>query len=153
MTVLAVPLIEDDLDRVLSNCWETSKRELRRFGIQDPMAVESVLANRPPEQAYALKVGDEPIAVFGVWRDDEARYSTWFVGTPAFERHGAAATLVIGQLFRAELKKHPGATVFLTTTVDTSEARRWFGLLGFAEIGRTAPFVKWGRVAASAAAA
>lgn len=153
MTVEAVPLTPEDLDVVLANCWDVSKRELKRFGVADPLAVEGVLDARPPEYAFSLKVDGQPIAVFGVWREDEARYSTWFVGTSAFERYGAPATLVLARLFKAELAKRPGATVFLTTTVDTSESRRWFGLLGFSEIRRDPPFVKWGRMADAAAAA
>lgn len=153
MTVEAVPLDADALDAVLANCWDVSRKELARFGIADPMAVESVLERQPPEYSFALKADGEPIAVFGVWREHEMRYNTWFVAASNFARHGRSATLCMARLFKEKLAAHPGATVILTTTVDDDEARRWFGLLGFSEIRRDPPFVKWGRVAEEAVAA
>lgn len=132
----------EDIKIVVKNMWERGQRESKVYGFDNTEDIMAYLLSLSGEYGYVMKVGDEPIAVFGAARHEE-KYSTWFVATERFNEVGKQATLFLNGFIKERVKDRPDAELEMISAVEHPEAERWFAALGFALIEKDGLFSKY----------
>lgn len=125
----------DDISQVIKGLWKRGQKEATLFGITNKEELLEYLLACSSEYGFTLKVGEEPIAVFGAAGHDN-KYNSWFVATDRFAEVGRSATLFLRGFLRDKVRNRPDAELSMFSAVEHPDAERWFSLLGFEKVDR-----------------
>lgn len=123
-----------DITDVVIGLWERGEQEARVAGFGDREALLAYLLSISGEYSYTMKVGNEPVAVFGATHHGEV-YHSWFMATERFNEVGKQATRFLNGFVKERVQSRPDATLEMLSAVDHPDAERWFLLLGFKKVG------------------
>ena len=125
----------EDLQFIIDKLWDRGVEEAVLYGLKTPEELYQHFIGVSRQHGYCLKVGDEPVAAFGVTPPKGKKYSTWFIATERFSEAGLGITKFLRGFVRERLAEHPEAELELVSAVGHPDATRWFNALGFTQQG------------------
>lgn len=120
-----------DLDTVLARLWKRGEDEAERYGLSDRETLRQRILAMAQEHAYVLRIGEDPVCVFGAAKCVNNVYCTWFIATDRFGEAAMGITRFLRRFIMDKLAQNPGAVLELISAVDHPHAERWFSILGF----------------------
>lgn len=125
------PLKYSDISYVIEHLWDRGKQELSHHG---KMSMESVMEHLAIASAhrdgYVIRIGEEPVAVFGAMGNGQHYYS-WFLATEKFAQIGKTATRLLRGFIKEKVTDRPDATLEMVSVGVHPDAARWFQIIGF----------------------
>jgi len=135
MSLVFEKVSSGDIQFVVGKLWDRGEKEAAKAGFDSKEQLLAHLLSLSGEYAYALKVEEEPVAVFGATTSNRGQlYYSWFIATDQFNKVGKQATRFLRGFIKERVKGRPDARLEMMSAVDHPEAEKWFKFIGFRKL-------------------